>query len=205
MIKLGKYPYITVTGKLRKFIEMIPKMGVPQKITQPNLPMYGFKSVNDRPIVAILQFIGFLNDKNEPTQDYKDFRTPNKAKSIMASAIKKAYSDLFELYPDAYEKDDESLKNFFTPTTEAGEQVINDTVATFKTLCSFADFKAITEEGVEAEREEAKQEKREAKIPPMPSGITINLNIQLALPATEDAKVYENIFKALRDNLLTRD
>ena len=184
---------------------MIPKMGVPQKITQPNLPMYGFKSVNDRPIVAILQFIGFLNDKNEPTQDYKDFRTPNKAKSIMASAIKKAYSDLFELYPDAYEKDDESLKNFFTPTTEAGEQVINDTVATFKTLCSFADFKAITEEGVEAEREEAKQEKREAKIPPMPSGITINLNIQLALPATEDAKVYENIFKALRDNLLTRD
>jgi len=30
----------------------------------------------------------------------------------MANAVKKAYSELFMMYPDAYKKDDETLKNF---------------------------------------------------------------------------------------------
>jgi ribosomal protein S17E len=30
----------------------------------------------------------------------------------MANAIRKAYSDLFKMYPDAHKKDDETLKNF---------------------------------------------------------------------------------------------
>lgn len=205
MIQLGKYPYITVTGKLKKFIEMIPQMGVPPKITQPSLLTFGFKSPNDRPIVPILQFIGFLSEKNEPTQDYKDFRIPDKAKTVMASAVKKAYSELFDLYQDADQKDDESLKNFFTPTTDAGKQVVDLTVATFKTLCSFADFKAVSKESeATAEHEEEKPQKK-AKTPPTSTGVTVNLNIQLTLPITENEKVYENIFKALKDNLLTRE
>jgi hypothetical protein len=38
---------------------------------------------------------------------------------------------------------------------------------------------------------------RKFKTPP-----TINLNIQITLPVTENEKVYENIFKAIRKNLL---
>ena len=202
----GKYPYITVTGKLKKFIEMIPKMGVPPKLTQPTLPTLGFKSVNDRPIVTILQFIGFLNDKNEPTQDYKDFRVQDKAKNVMASAIRRVYPELLELYPDACEKDNETLKNFFTPTTDAGEQVVDLTVATFKTLCSFADFKGVAQgTRTRTEDEEEETTKKGTKSASVSTGLTVNLNIQLTLPMTDNEKVYENIFKALKDNLLTRE
>jgi hypothetical protein len=202
---VGKYPYINNTGKLKKFIEKIPKMGDPLKITQPTLPKFGFGSPNDRPIVPILQFIGFLNDRNETTQDYKDFRIAGKAKTVMASALKKAYSDLFGLYPDAYEVDDQSLKDFFTPTTDGGEEVVNLTTATFKALCSFADFKAIPEQGARKGGEEEKPEGRKGKTPPTLEGVTINLNIQLTLPVADNEKVYENIFKALRDNLLSQE
>jgi len=123
----------------------------------------------------------------------------------MANALRKAYSELFEIYPEAYNKDDKSLKDFFAPTTEAGEAVVVQTAATFKILCSFADFKAAPEEG------ERKREKIEEKIeerrpmPQIPAGVTINLNIQLALPATDDATVYDKIFKALKENLLSRE
>ena len=207
MIELGKYPYILNTGNLKKFLENIPKIGTPPKITQPELPKFGFKSHADRPIVSILKFIGLLDDANAPTQTYKDFKVDAKAGAVMALALQKAYADLFEIYPDACERDDKSLKDFFTTTTDAGEQVVVQTVSTFKVLCSFANPKAVTKE----EREKGEEENRgrtgsgERRGTQTTAGLTINLNIQLALPATEDAKVYENIFKALRDNLLVRD
>jgi len=204
---LGKYPYILNTGSLKKFLENIPKIGTPPKITQPDLPQLGFKSHADRPIVPILKFIGFLDDANAPTQNYRDFKVANKAGAVMASALQKAYADLFAIYPDACERDDKLLKDFFTPTTDAGEQVVVQTVATFKVLCGSANFKAVIKEekGKGEEEHKGKAGGEEGKGAQTTAGVTINLNIQLALPATEDAKVYENIFKALRDNLLARD
>jgi hypothetical protein len=207
VIWLGKYPYILNTGSLKKFLDMIPKIGTPQKVTQPSLPTLGFKSKADRPIVQILRFIGFLSEANEPTQTYRDFKVANKAGAIMGSALQKAYADLFEIYPDAYDKDDQTLKDFFIPTTDAGEQVVLQTVATFKALCSFADFKAVPPKEEEAKEGEEKGVKMgEGKpVPPTPMGVALNLNVQLTLPTTEDASVYEKIFKALKDYILSRD
>lgn len=119
----------------------------------------------------------------------------------MANALRKAYSELFKVYPDAYKKDDNTLKDFFRPTTKAGEQVVERMVDTFKVLCSFADFEATTT--VESKEEgRPKREKKEAE--ELPFGLTLNLNIQLVLPTTDDASVYDKIFKALKDHLLSR-
>ena len=35
-----------------------------------------------------------------------------------------------------------------------------------------------------------------------PGGLTVNINLQLQLPATDDASVYDNLFSALRKHLL---
>jgi hypothetical protein len=199
---LGKYPYVNTVGSLREFLEKIPKIGVPPKINTHTLPTLGFKSTNDRPIATILKFIDFIDGSGSPTDNYKDFRVVSKAKAVMASAIRKAYSDLFAIYEDAYGKDDKSLKDFFAPTTTAGDQVINATVSTFQVLCSFAEFKAVAQEEAKPAAEEEKPQKKE-KSTYAPQGMTINLNIQLTLPASPDEKVYENIFKALRNNLLS--
>jgi len=95
------------------------------------------------------------------------------------------------------------LRDFFSGTTDAGEAILRLTVETFKTLCKFADFKAVPVEK-EAEKEAKKKVVEVAKMTAqMPTGVTINLNIQLTLPATEDATVYDKIFKALKENLLS--
>lgn len=211
MIKLGKYPYILNTGSLKRFLDNIPKIGTPPKITQPNLPTFGFKSNADRPIVKILSFIGFLNDRKEPTDAYKDFKVTSKAGLVMADALKKAYTDLFDLYPDAYDKDDQTLKDFFTPTTNAGEQVVNQTVATFKVLCAYADFKGVakqeqgSEGGDKGEGETGQKEDGETPRLTAPTGVILNVNIQITLPETHDASVYDNIFKSIKNNLISRD
>jgi hypothetical protein len=208
VIKLGKYPYILTTGSLKKFLDNIPKIGTPPKITQPILPSLGFKNPSDRPIVKILSFIGFLNESHEPTEVYRDFKTATKAGSVMAEVLKKAYADLFEIYPDACEQDEKVLKDFFTPTTDAGEQVVMRTVDTFKALCSYADFRAIPKEQKgEGEGEEKKgQGEGEGKPkPPGAAGVALNVNIQITLPLTDDASVYDKIFKAIKDNLVSRD
>jgi hypothetical protein len=201
---MAEYPYILNTGSLKSFLESIPKIGVPDKINTNTLPMLGYKSKNDRPIVKILRFIDFIDVNGVPTQNYINFRDTSKAKIVMANAIRKAYSDLFKMYPDAHKKDDETLKNFFRPTTKAGEQVVERMVDTFKVLCSFADFEATT---VESKAEEyTKGEKMELKgTHVLPPGITFNLNIQLVLPTTDDASVYDKIFKALKEHILSRD
>jgi hypothetical protein len=202
-VQLGKYPYINNTGKLRKFLEGIPKIKVPDKINYKYLSSIGFKSTFDRPIVSILQFIGFINTMKVPTKKYRAFKVESKSKATMASALKSAYSELFDIYENAHEVDAKSLKDFFTQYTDAGEQVISRTVDTFSILCTFADFKAELVEDEEKGIEEGDGEKEGGEIPSMPTGVTVNVNIQLTLPATEDATVYDKIFRALKENLLS--
>ena len=48
--------------------------------------------------------------------------------------------------------------NYFRTHTNAGEQVVNKTVATFKVLCEFADFEARTEEIPDSPKGELKSE-----------------------------------------------
>jgi hypothetical protein len=158
---MGKYPYTTSASRFREFLEKIPKMGVPPKINTNTLPTLGFKSTNDRPIVPILKFINFLDSSGTPNQNYKDFRDSSKAGEIMATELKRAYADLFDIYEDACEQGDQTLKDFFAPTTEGGERVVQSTVSTFKVLCSFADFKAVTKRKTKTASSNRRHIKRE--------------------------------------------
>lgn len=48
------FPYITVVGSLKDFINKIPSMGVPEKINTKTLPSMGFKSTNDRVLATTI-------------------------------------------------------------------------------------------------------------------------------------------------------
>ncbi|MCY4465994.1 MAG: DUF5343 domain-containing protein [Chloroflexi bacterium] len=138
---MTEYPYINTTGKLREFISKISSMGVPDTVTVKWLPTVGFGSTNHRRILKVLRFIGFL-EGNMPTARWQSFRDSTKAQSIMAEAIREGYSELYHTYPDAHLRSDGDLKNFFKGHMPGGDQVIGNTVATFRSLCSFANFDA---------------------------------------------------------------
>lgn len=127
----------------------------------------------------------------------------------MASAVKRTYSGLFQTYPDANQKDNEALRNYFSGHSKSGEAVLNLMVRTFKTFCELSDFEAVSPEVQEKEDLEArnvkspKQLPRTLNIPKQQSGLTVNINIALQLQATDDASVYDKFFAAMKKHLIT--
>ncbi|MDH5449561.1 MAG: DUF5343 domain-containing protein, partial [Candidatus Bathyarchaeota archaeon] len=95
------YTYTPKLGSLKEFLQRIKskKLGVPDRVTTRYLVSIGYKSSNDRPIVRILQSIEFIDSNGVPTQSFNDFRTA-KSKQVMASALRKTYAELFQIYPD---------------------------------------------------------------------------------------------------------
>ena len=99
-------------------------------------------------------------------------------------------------------EDDRTLKDYFKANTTAGDRVVDFMLKTFRNLCALADFEAIPAEAVVSEpltspREEA------ARIPTVAPGLTVNINVQLTLPATDDETVYDKLFASLKRNLLS--
>src|SRR5437867_2117327 len=164
---------------------MIPDAATPTKVMQEYLEAAGFRSKNDRAIIPVLKFIGFLAGDGTTTPDYALLRDKSQGGAVMASHIRKGYSELFGMFPDANNRSNEALRNFFATKTTAGGAALSLIVSTFKTLCETADFGAPAP--ALAESGEPKVEKvfpRGLQQPSFPEagGITINLNIQLQLP-----------------------
>ena len=207
MIAVVKYPYIPSMPPVKKFLQSIQTMGIPEKVNQGTLPQMGFKSSNDRYIPTILKFIGFIDSSGVPTEDYKEFRKKEVSKSVMANALKRAYADLFKLYPDANNKDFQPLRDFFSGTTKAGENVLGLTVQTFKTLCEFAYFGAVPITVKPQTQTPSQTQPTPQPLVQLPitreGGVNINVNIRFELPMTKDPDVYDKIFESLKRHLLT--
>lgn len=145
---MANYPYILKTGSLKKFLENIPSVGIPDKITIRHLYAIGFKSKNDRALIPVLKFLNFIDESGAPTEKYKKFRDKSQSKKILGAAIKAVYSEIFKIYPDAPNRDNSTLQNFFSTNTGLGERAVKSIVETFKALCSVADFNI---DGIEGE------------------------------------------------------
>jgi hypothetical protein len=202
------YNYAVKTGTLKAFLDRVKSkdLEVPDKVTIAYLESIGYKSTNDRPLIRVLKSIGFIDGNGVPTQKFRDFRTELSGQ-VMAEALRKTYADLFKTYSKPLEKSREDLENFFAKAKPSVKKhVLGLYVDTFKTLVEFADFGAppIEREGKEEEEKEEKGMIKKQVVSEGQEGITINLNVQITLPVTNDAKVYENIFKALKEQLFTR-
>ncbi|OGY56755.1 MAG: hypothetical protein A2119_01805 [Candidatus Colwellbacteria bacterium GWA2_46_10] len=187
---------------LKTVIQQIPKTGVPAKFTQGHLKSMGYKSTNDRRIITVLKAIGFLDGSGTPTEAYKGYRGGG-AETVMANAVKSTYKELFNLYPNANGKDEESLTHFFATRTNSGERVQKVMVQTFKTLCELGNFSDTEQDFSEPEEDLASGAvvpKREKK-----GGFPLNINIELQMPPTDDPKIYEAFFKAMKKHLLDEE
>lgn len=202
---MAEFPYTPQPTKIKPFFDHIQKTGVPPKVTYKYLESGGFKSKNDRYLVGILKFVDFLDSTGKPTETWHAYRHKEAAPGVMAKAIRAAYSDLFNTYPDAYRKDNEALRNYFSTQTVVAESTLGLIVRTFTVLCELADFEGLAADVLAAPRTAPAPE----LVGPSPTalralpGMTVNINIQLALPATEDASIYEKLFAALKKHLLS--
>lgn len=207
MSEQQRYPYTTVPGKLRDLLRKAPDMGRPDKVTVAWLKKAGYTSSNDPSMIPVLKFVGIVGPDGRPDDLWDSVRAPTQeGRARLADAIRRAYADLFALYPDAHRRDAEAIRNFFRANTSGGDQVQSKLVQTFQVLAEFADFDAeVPEDAVtgdgKSRRSAARTPRRETGVTEVP-GLTLNVNLQLQLPATSDGEVYEKLFGAMRKHLM---
>jgi hypothetical protein len=110
----------------------------------------------------------------------------------MASALKETYAELFKIHPEAHKKSNEELESFFaSKKPELKKSTLQ---------CAPPIEIEVVEKGEKVEKVIKKGE----LVPQVPEGVTINLNIQITLPVTDDAEVYDKIFKALKEHIFSR-
>ena len=204
------YPYSLKTGSIKDFFTKLKSTGVPEKVTIQYLVSLGYKSKNDRAIIPLLKFIGFLSAGGQPTDLYTQYRGKD-GHAILAQGIQDGYKELYSVYPDAHNKDDESLIHFFATHTKAGDKVLRQTVATFKTVCELADFEAETIQSGESNSlkngadEVPVVEGTSNTVPVVNSALPITINIELQIPHSADADFFENFFKSMKKHLIKHE
>lgn len=149
---MTEYQYTTVPGKIEEFLGKIRETGVPNRVTYKWLETIGYKSSNDRGLVRVLRFIGFIDESGKPSELWTKYRGKNHRQAL-AEGIRRGYVELFNIYPDAHERSNEELENFFSTRSSAGKQVIGKTVSTFTSLCDLADLESISQAVAKAKTE----------------------------------------------------
>jgi len=210
---MADFPYSPHAAKLKQFLDHVQKAGVPEKVTLKYLEKVGFKSTNDRYLLGILKFLGFVDASGVPMRTWSDYRNRQTAGATLAAAMRRGYADLFRTYPDADRKDNEALRNYFSAHTKVAESTLGLIVTTFKALAAIADFEAVAAAGGDTPEETAAPARRRAVTTTRsgepearaatPGVPTININIQLQLPATDDASIYDKLFAALKKHLFS--
>lgn len=198
------YPYTQNVGSLVGVIKAIGSHGVPDKFTTKELPVWGYKSSNDRSIVSVLKHIGFVDQSGTPQQLWRDART-NPALAT-AKGTKAGYAELFKTFPDAHRKDAEALTNFFKAKTSVGDSVIKQMVATFRALAQFGEFDGVDEATADTvDMAPAAASPATSAVSRQISGaggMTINLNVELVVPTDATGDVYDKFFAAMKKHLL---
>jgi len=197
---MATIPYTPSPKNVKEFFGTIQGLGIPPKVTQTYLKTIGFKSSNDHYLIGLSKSLGFVDTVGKPTTKWRDFKDKTKAPKVMADAVKTAYADLYSTYPDADKKDDDTLQNYFARTSGVADSVARLMVRTFKNLCELADFEAVAEEE-HVTTPTAPAGEKVGEIPLGEKPVTLNINIQLQLPATEDVTIYEALFSALKKHL----
>lgn len=125
---------------LVEFINTIPQRAKPPKITTKYLKEVGYTSSNDRPIVAALKALDIIDENGIPTERYVVFRDIEAGKKLLPILIRGAYSDLYDVYPQAHMIAEESLKTLIAQKSDAGAATQGNILRTFKALTEYADW-----------------------------------------------------------------
>ena len=202
--------YLTTTKNTAAILAAMQRAGVPERFSFEFLKQLGFSSSSDRPMIAVLKALGFLNDGSAPTDRYRSYKDPAIAKAVLAQGIRDAYGDVFNVDMEAHAKQTSELAGIFSRLSNKGEAVNQKMATTFKTLATLADFST----GAAVEFATRSTEIPDLPQPVGPSGsefisdsvgagvVSLRHDIHVHLPLSTDVAVYDAIFKSLKTNLL---
>jgi hypothetical protein len=200
--------YLTSTKNLSAILDAIKSAQAPERFTIKFLESLDFKSTTDRLIIGVLKSLGFLTADAKPTERYFRFLDQTQSAVVLAEGIREAYSDLFQVKTNAQTLSQSEIVNKLKTLGQGqfSESVLDKMALTFSALTKLADFKsapaALPVETPVQEADQILERTDRALGHHTKLGLGgLHYNIQIILPETRDAKVYDAIFRSLREHL----
>lgn len=211
---MADYPTCQSASKFNSLFEKIGTSYRPPRVDKKWLSQQGFTGTNDKGLLKVLVFLGIIESSGTPTEIWNGVRndTPNE----LSKLLKKAYSELYSINPMAHNASTEDLENFFRATTDKSKATWKRMVVNFKSLAAIANF---NDEEISPGLEEIVKDPIATNIPEKTAAIrtvnqpigstqqqelTINLNIQLALPESTDAELLDRLFSSMHKHLMIK-
>ncbi|MCO8031222.1 DUF5343 domain-containing protein [Brevundimonas diminuta] len=201
--------YLTSTKNLAALLEAMKAAQAPDTFNLKFLEGLGFPSSNDRLVVGVLVALGFLSQDRKPTDRYFRFLDQTQSAVVLAEGIREAYKDLFQVNTNAYKLSRSEIINKFKTLSQGqlSEAVLDKMALTFGELVKLADFetKAAVDsidspENIAPDVDVQGGETRLIQASHSLGGL--HYNIQIILPESRDPKVYDALFRSLREHLL---
>ncbi len=199
---MAEYKYTSASGKIPDLLKKIKQTGIPSKVSSDWLKTVGYKSSNDRSLIGVLKFVDFVDSSGTPTEVWKNFRGAD-GKDILGNALKSSYSELFSMYPDACERKDTELEDFFRTKTTGGAEVVRQIVSTFKSFCGEANLgntnqiPPVHEDEHEEEEEEVVEQKTAKTKTKTSASPSLHIDIQVHISPESSPEQIEKIFESM--------
>lgn len=202
---MGEFLSAKAYNKLGAFFQKVRGAGVPPKATGSWLKSLGFTSSDDVTMLPVLKALAFVDSSGAPTDAWKKYRGSDH-QHVMGIAVKRAYQELFQTYPDAPTRTSQDLTSFFKTHTLGGEKTIQRTVGTFKSLAALADFTHVRdgEENVPNPRGGSRGESlSHQSLPPAPpaSSPALHIDVQIHIAADASPDQIDQIFASMAKHL----
>lgn len=207
--------YLTSTKRLSEILDAIKTAKAPEKFTQNFLETLEFKTKGDRLVIGVLKALGLLDDTGKPTERYYQFLDQSQSAAVLAEAIEDAYVDLFAVNRNAHTLNRQEVIGKFRTLSQGkySDAVLDKMALTFIGLAGLADFDSRSDSPNAPPQDTAEEDHLQAprqpdSIPSSPTssrGIDLGglvYNIQIVLPETRDPKVYDALFRSLKEHLL---
>ena len=197
-------PYLSSAGTIDTAFKRMKDAATPTRFTGDFVnTVLLLKGGTGSTIPAFMKKLGFIGTDGSPTPLYDRFRNEATSKGAVAEAIRIGYKPLFQANEFAHKAGDNELKGLVLQVTglEKNNRVAQLVYSTFKKLCSHASFEEMgTREdpmtgeatfGTELSHKTQKQD-----------GLRLSYTINLNLPATTNAEIFNAIFRSLKEHLL---
>ncbi|WP_374322471.1 DUF5343 domain-containing protein [Brevundimonas sp.] len=201
--------YLTSTKNLAALLEAMKTAQAPNTFNLKFLEGLGFPSSNDRLVVGVLVALGFLSQDKKPTDRYFRFLDQTQSAVVLAEGIREAYDDLFKVNTSAQKLSRSEVINKFKTLSQGqlSESVLDKMALTFSELVKLADFetKAATTltEPSEIVAPDTEVQRSESRSPSSSRSLGgLHYNIQIILPESRDPKVYDALFRSLKEHIL---
>jgi len=198
-------PYMGGVKNLSAILTKIQNASCPNAFTIDFLKDLGFASSNDRSVIKVLKYIGFIDQNSKPLEPYKKYMDHTISKVVLGEQIRMAYDDLFNAHKDANKMTVGDLTGWFKTKTGQSESVAAKIATLFKALTDCAEFtdkpQSKGSSGLTAAVELPKDNKSDAEHVDN-SKLSLVYRFEIHLPDTQNMDTYRAIFKAIKEELL---